>query len=135
MGPLWDFDAGFDFDWGTMYTGHNYFMSYKELVLGTDPANRIGGYQVPKFFVDLFKNKRFVTEYKARWKEVRALVMPEFWETTALYAEGAADAMKRDFNKWPIDKKYATEIERMKTWLSQRCNYLDTVIANYPAGK
>ena len=24
MGPLWDFDAGFDFDWGTMYTGHNY---------------------------------------------------------------------------------------------------------------
>jgi hypothetical protein len=25
MGPVWDFDAGFDFDWGTMYTGHNYF--------------------------------------------------------------------------------------------------------------
>lgn len=110
-------------------------MSYKELVLGTDPAKRIGGYQVPKFFVDLFKNKRFVTEYKARWKEVRELVMSDFWETTSLYAEGAADAMKRDFNKWPIDKKYATEIERMKTWLSQRCNYLDTVIANYPAGK
>ena len=33
MGPLWDFDAGFDFDWGTMYTGHNYFKSYKELIL------------------------------------------------------------------------------------------------------
>lgn len=137
MGPLWDFDAGFDFDWGTMYTGHNYFMSYKELVLGTDPAKRIGtNYPyLPKFFVDLFKNKRFVTEYKARWKEVKELVMSDFWETTALYAEGAADAMKRDFNKWPIDKKYATEIDRMKTWLSQRCNYLDTVIANYPAGK
>ena len=135
MGPLWDFDAGFDFDWSTMYTGHNYFMSYKELVLGTDPANRIGGYQVPKFFVDLFKNKRFVSEYKARWKEVKEWVMPVFWETTALYAEQAKEAMKRDLSKWPIDKIYSAEIKQMKNWLEARCNYLDTVIQNYPAGK
>jgi hypothetical protein len=135
MGPLWDFDAGFDFDWSTMYTGHNYFMSYKELVLGTDPANRIGGYQVPKFFVDLFKNKRFVSEYKARWKEVKEWVMPVFWETTALYAEPAKEAMKRDLSKWPIDKIYSAEIKQMKNWLEARCNYLDTVIQNYPAGK
>ena len=135
MGPLWDFDAGFDFDWSTMYTGHNYFMSYKELVLGTDPANRIGGYQVPKFFVDLFKNKRFVSEYKARWKEVKEWVMPVFWENTALYAEQAKEAMKRDLSKWPIDKIYSAEIKQMKNWLEARCNYLDTVIQNYPAGK
>ena len=25
MGPLWDFDAGFDFDWGTMTDGHHFF--------------------------------------------------------------------------------------------------------------
>ena len=135
MGPLWDFDAGFDFDWSTMYTGHKYFRSYKELVLGTDPANRIGGYQVPKFFVDLFKNKRFVSEYKARWKEVKEWVMPVFWETTALYAEQAKEAMKRDLSKWPIDKIYSAEIKQMKNWLEARCNYLDTVIQNYPAGK
>lgn len=135
MGPLWDFDAGFDFDWSTMYTGHNYFTTYKELVLGTDPARRIGGYQVPKFFVDLFNNKQFVSEYKARWKEVRELIMTDFWETTARYAEGASEAMKRDAKRWPIDKNYATEIERMKNWLPKRCSYLDIVIANYPEGK
>lgn len=135
IGPLWDFDAGFDFDWGTMMTGHNYFTTYKELVLGTDPARRIGGYQVPKFFVDLFNNKQFVSEYKARWKEVRELVMSEFWETTYLYAQNAAEAMKRDATRWPIDKKYSTEIIRMKEWLSKRCSYLDIVIANYPEGK
>lgn len=135
MGPLWDFDAGFDFDWSTMYTGHNYFMSYKELVLGTDPAKRIGGYQVPKFFIDLFNNKQFVSEYKARWKEVRELVMSDFWEKTALYADAATDAMKKDARRWPIDKNYATEIKNMKEWLEQRCNYLDKVINNYPAGK
>lgn len=135
MGPLWDFDAGFDFDWGTMYTGHNYFSSHRELVLGTDPANRIGGYQVPRFFIDLFKNKRFVSEYKERWLEVREMVMPVFWETTAMYAEGAAEAMERNASCWPIDKDYATEIERMKDWLLKRRNHLDEVIANYPAGK
>lgn len=135
MGPLWDFDAGFDFDWGTMMTGHNYFASYKELVLGTDPANLIGGYKVPKFFVDLFKNKRFVSEYKARWKEIKEFVLLEWWETTTLYAENASDAMKRDFQRWPIDKNYTTEIKRMKSWLANRCHYLDSVIENYPAGK
>ncbi|HNY15271.1 MAG TPA: CotH kinase family protein, partial [Bacteroidales bacterium] len=36
MGPAWDFDAGFDFDWGTMMTGHNFFNA-QELVMGTDP--------------------------------------------------------------------------------------------------
>lgn len=137
MGPLWDFDAGFDFDWGTMTTGHNYFASYKELVLGTDPAKHRGNtvYEVPGFFSDLFNNKRFVSEYKARWQEVRELVIPSFWDTTYLYALNAAEAMQRDAERWPIDKKYSTEIVRMKEWLQKRCNYLDTVIANYPAGK
>lgn len=135
MGPLWDFDAGFDFDWSTMYTGHNYFATHKELVLGTDPAQRIGGYKVPKFFVDLFNNKRFVSEYKARWKEVRELILNEFWETTVRYAEAASEAMKRNAERWPINKHYTTEIERMENWLLKRCNYLDVVIANYPEGK
>lgn len=134
MGPLWDFDAGFDFDWSTMYTGHNYFASYRELVLGTDPVNHTGGYRVPSFFTDLFKNKRFVTEYKARWKEVKARVMSEFWLETNMYIEGAADAMQRDAVTWPIDKDYATAITRMKQWLEQRTAYLDTVINNYPSG-
>jgi len=66
---------------------------------------------------------------------VREMVMPVFWETTAMYAEGAAEAMERNASCWPIDKDYATEIERMKDWLLKRRNHLDEVIANYPAGE
>ncbi|RPJ55091.1 MAG: hypothetical protein EHM12_12905, partial [Dehalococcoidia bacterium] len=55
MGPVWDFDAGFDFDWGTMYTGHNYFNA-QELVLGTDPANHKNGYRISNFFTQMFRN-------------------------------------------------------------------------------
>lgn len=134
MGPLWDFDAGFDFDWGTMYTGHNYFAGYRELVLGTDPANHVGGYRVPSYFTDLFKSKRFVNEYKARWQEIKDKVMAEFWEETNMFVEGCSEAMKRNAERWSIDKDYQTEIARMKQWLQQRIGYLDTVIKNYPSG-
>lgn len=134
FGPLWDFDAGFDFDWSTMYTGHNYFASYKELVLGTDPVNHTKGYAVPSFFTDLFRNKRFVGEYKARWLAVKDKVMSEYWATTQKYADNISGAMTRDAANWPIDKNYKTEILRMKQWLTNRVGYLSTIIANYPEG-
>ncbi len=134
MGPLWDFDAGYDFEWSTMYTGHNYFQSYKKLVLGTDPGNHIGGYVVSSFFTDLFKNKQFVSEYKTRWLAVKDLIMSEYWETAQKYADNFSDAMTRDFERWPIDKDNETEILRMKQWLTNRIDYLNIVIGNYPEG-
>ncbi|PTN07442.1 CotH kinase family protein [Mangrovibacterium marinum] len=134
MGPLWDFDAGYDFDWSTMYTGHNFFSNYKELVLGTSPSIHAGGYYVPEFFTDLFKNRQFVSEYKARWLEIRDQILSTYWAVTLDYAGGFSDAMSRDFQKWPIDKDHAHEIQRMGDWLSLRISYLDGVISNYPDG-
>ncbi len=134
MGPLWDFDAGFDFDWSTMYTGHNYFTSYKELVLGTDPVNHTSGYYVPAFFTDLFRNKQFVSEYKARWIAVKDKIISEYWPMAQQYADRFAEAQSRDAARWPIDKNSKVEILKMKQWLTNRVGYLSTVIANYPAG-
>lgn len=134
MGPLWDFDAGFDFDWGTMYTGHNYFRTHRELVLGTSPVQHTGGYHVPSFFTHMFKSKRFLKEYKERWLEVKDKVMTEYWATTQKYADGFAEALERDAERWPIDKDNQTEISNMKEWLTMRIDYLTEVIENYPAG-
>lgn len=134
MGPLWDFDGGFDFDWSTMLTGHNYFYSYKELVLGTSPAQQIGGYKVPAFFTDLFKSRQFVDQYQKRWLEVRDNIINEYWVTSKKYADGFADAMKRDAIRWPINKDHKTEVARLKIWLQNRISYLNQVIANYPEG-
>jgi spore coat protein CotH len=134
MGPLWDFDAGFDFDWSTMYTGHNYFTSYKELVLGTDPVNHTKGYAVSSFFTDMFRSKRFVTEYKARWLAIKDKIMNNYWKTTQCYADGTASAMASNAVRWPIDKNYKTEIPRLKQWLTSRVSYLSGIIANYPEG-
>lgn len=132
MGPVWDFDAGFDFDWSTMYTGHNYFASYQKLVLGTDPAGQIGGYKVPLFFTRMFKNKTFVAQYKARWNELMTDLPGDISEYIDKTKEENADAMERDFQRWPIDKDYDTEIEKLKKWLTNRFGYVTTVTKNIP---
>lgn len=135
FGPLWDFDAGFDFDWGHMYDGHGYFADYRETVLGTDPARHVSNYDyVPSFFTDMWKNKAFVSDVKARWKEIKPRIIAEFWAETKRYADAAAEAMERDAKRWPIDKKYTTEINRMEKWLNSRAVYMDNIVSNYPSG-
>jgi hypothetical protein len=133
MGPVWDFDGGFDFDWGTMYTGHNYFNA-QELVLGTDPVTHKNGYRISNFFTQMFRNQQFVLEYKARWNEVKDKIFVHAWEVMEKYELCMQDALARDYQRWPIDKNYAAETNRMKNWLSERVTYLTPVINNYPEG-
>lgn len=131
MGPLWDFDAGFDFDWSSMYTGHRYFDDYRELVLGTDPISHKGTiYRVPGFFSDLFKMPEFMEAYKSRWKEVYDMVTPA-WESAYTYFLANQDQFSREAHRWPIGLDHVAEINRMKNWLINRRNYLNTVIAKY----
>jgi len=131
MGPLWDFDAGFDFDWNNMTTSHNYFASYRELVLGTRPATHTGTqYRVPGFFSDMFKMSEFVTRYKARWAEVKELE-PLAWENTVKFYTANSQLWYDDSKMWPTGKSYATEISSMNHWLDNRVKYLDTVVAGY----
>lgn len=135
-GPLWDFDAGFDFDWGQMTTGHQFFSDYRETVLGTDPARHVSNYTyTSSFFTDMWKNRQFVSEVKARWKQIRPRIMAEFWPEAKKYAEACAEAMERDAQRWPIDKQYQTEINRMEKWLNSRTIYMDNIVSGYPAGE
>jgi hypothetical protein len=133
MGPVWDFDAGFDFDWGSMYTGHDYF-DEQELVMGTDPANHKNGYRIPDFFTQMFRNQQFIDEYKSRWNEVKDSIVEHAWSVMEEYEYHLQDALARDFARWPIDRNYSTETPRMEEWLSDRVTHLTSIINNYPAG-
>ena len=135
FGPLWDFDAGFDFDWGQMTTGHKFFSDYRETVLGTDPARHVSDYTyTSSSFTDMWKSKQFVSEVKARWNRMRPRIMAEFWPRTKAYAEAAAEAMERNARRWPIDRQPKTEINRMEKWLNSRTVYMDNIVTNYPNG-
>ncbi len=140
FGPLWDFDAGFDFDWGQMYTGHYFFKDYRETVLGTDPANHISNYTyVNSFFTDMWHSRVFVSQVRKQWREMRPRIMAEFWPEAKRYAQGAAEAMARDQQLWKsrdpyFDRDYKTELNRMEKWLNSRTVYMDNIVNGYPSG-
>lgn len=152
FGPIWDWDAAFDFRWDDMLTGHTYFTDYKELVLGTDPVNATGAYEhINHFFRDLFNSAKFVSQYKEAWNKVKDNILTVPWEETTKYIEAmkAEGTYTRDTNRWPlitgtssgwwgtgntVEFKPSEEISKMSAWLNNRKKYLDNVIANYPAG-
>lgn len=135
MGPLWDFDAGYDFDWTTMTTGHNYFSDYRELVLGSDPVKR-NGYDsnIPAFFTDLFGCQAFVNDYKKEWNRIADSIVVKPWEECEKYvAEMQKGAISREMTRWPISgKTFSTELSSMHEWLLNRAEYLTTIVNAYP---
>lgn len=141
MGPLWDFDAGFDFDWGTMTDGHHFFEDYREYVLGPDPIHHAGSYWVPEFFTDMFRSDEFCEEFIARWEEISPLIMTEVWANTEKYINAAENAMVRNSQRWPIyfpsdswpqeEINFATEIANMYSWLSYRVSHLTPIFNRY----
>ena len=135
MGPLWDFDAGYDFDWADMYTGHNYFESYTETVMGTNPYQRNGNYHnMPAFFTDLFGTKEFVELYKQTWRQYAdSIVTRPLQEVENYVSHLLQGAIGRETTRWPIRRKaFGTEYKKLKTWLQNRAEFMGQLIENIP---
>ena len=136
MGPVWDWDAGYDFDWNHMETSHNFFASYQELIFGRDPYRQNGNYGMPRFFTDMFGNYEFMTLYKERWEERSDSIFVRNWNAVRkYYLQLQRGAYTRDSERWPIGKSPVTEANKMNTWLRNRKAYMDEVIASYPVPK
>ncbi len=130
FGPVWDCDGGYEFNWGNMYTGHDYFASYKSLLMGSDPYRYSAG--VPQFFVGMFGCRQFVEEYKRLWAERSDSIFLAGWaECEKFLAHLKEGAIGREESRWPIGKSTLTEVDRLKTWLSQRKDYLNDIVAAY----
>ena len=136
MGPLWDFDAGYDFDWKDMTTGHTFFSDYRETVMGSNPLKRNGNYKdVPQFFTDLFGCPEFVEAYKAQWAAVSDSIVSHGWDECMKYIDNLklSGAVEREAKRWPISRKtFDTEVEKMHQWLLQRADFMTDLIANIP---
>ncbi len=135
MGPLWDFDAGYDFDWANMTTGHTFFTNYRETVMGSDPLKRNGNYSyVPQFFTDLFGCPEFVKAYKAHWASVKDSIVAQCWDECMAYVKNLRQGpMEHEERRWPISgKHFDTEVEKMHQWLLNRCDFMSKLIANIP---
>ncbi len=135
MGPLWDFDGGYDFDWSNMYAGHTCFANVTETVMGTNPLKRNGNYNyVPQFFTDLFGCKQFVQQYKAQWAAVKDSLVSRNWNECMKYVEHLREgAMDREAERWPLrGKDFETELEKMHSWLKNRLIHMSYLIPAIP---
>ena len=135
MGPLWDFDAGYDFDWGDMYTGHTFFRNYRETVMGTNPLKRNGNYNyVPQFFTDLFACPEFVRQYKEHWAAVKDQIVERNWAECTKYVEHLKEgAMTREQSRWPLQGfTFSRELTKMHQWLLNRRDFMTQLIDGIP---
>ena len=135
MGPLWDFDGGYDFDWSNMYAGHTFFANVTETVMGTNPLKRNGNYNyVPQFFTDLFGCKAFVEQYKAQWAAVKDSIVSRNWNECMKYVENLREGpMDREAERWPLrGKDFETELEKMHSWLKNRQIHMSYLIPAIP---
>ncbi|MBO4906295.1 MAG: CotH kinase family protein [Bacteroidaceae bacterium] len=140
FGPLWDFDAGFDFSWADMCTGHTYFSSQK-LLYDTDPANHPNYSSGTRFFLQMFADPQFTAEYKARWAEIKDGLLSYVFDRLDNYRYQLTEAQARNDKRWPIYFSTATfervdynmEYAKLRNWVRQRIRTMNTAIQKYPA--
>jgi spore coat protein CotH len=114
LGPLWDFDYGFDYDNGTYFT--NAEGMYCNAVL------REGSGQ--KFFSRFFEDPAFRNAYRERWNTM----YPEIAGMESFIDETAARLEKSHRTNgavwWWNRVDYPKEIARLKEWWQKRTAYL-----------
>jgi hypothetical protein len=128
LGPLWDFDYGFDYsNAGRRFWGNRYFNDETGMYYNTKFREGSG----QKFFARFFDDPFFRRKYKERWNEKYDSLagMELFFDEMAAMLEASQKLNARVW--WWKNVNYKEEIERMKTWWSNRVAYLNTEINGF----
>jgi hypothetical protein len=120
LGPLWDFDYGFDYDGEK----HAYFNNATGMFYNT--SFRAGSGQ--KFFGRFFEDPVFRKAYKERWNAM----YPEIVNMEA-FIDQMASRLEKSYEAngtvwWWNKKDYPKEIARLKEWWKNRIAYLNQEI-------
>ena len=139
MGPMWDCDGGFSYNWGDMYDywgyGHTFFEDYRYLVFGSDPYNHRGAYgsTASDFFCRLFGIPEFVRLIQSMWADNHSKLLSGLLDYLDALEELIGYAAQEDMDLWDISNyKHLAQVQSLEIWLNNRFNYLDGVIRSYP---
>lgn len=139
MGPLWDCDGGFNYNWGDMYDywgyGHTFFEDYRYLVFGSDPYNHRGAYgsTASDFFCRLFGIPEFVELVQSLWADNHEKLLTGLLDYLDGVEEIIGDAAQEDLELWEITNyNHLTQVHALQNWLVNRFNHLGGVIKSYP---
>jgi hypothetical protein len=123
MGPLWDFDWGFGYA-----GGYTYYTVTKDMLLRPNYNGNETGY---KFFSRFFDDPDFRTRYKARWNEHYEKGRMDMNSFIDVIASSLEKSQAENFKVWPNGLSYSDQISKMKHWLEQRIEYMNTEINKY----
>ena len=138
-GPVWDYDLAFrnaNYCDGSLTTGWAYEFNY---VCPGDGAGLI-----PFWWDRLMTDTAYAAALKCRWKSVRqhSLSLSRLNQLIDSIDNLVAEAQQRHFTRWPIlgqyvwpnpnpiPTSYAAEIAQLKSWLSNRLDWIDSNIPN-----
>lgn len=119
MGPVWDFDWGFDYNDDTK----THFDNAEGALL------RPYGERGTRFFSRFLEDPAVRDLYKRKWNQFRQEGMHKLLVYMADYYSFAGRSFKSDNELWTDKKDYAIEYARMKAWLNARAEYIDRYVA------
>lgn len=128
MGPAWDFDGGFYFDWTNMYTSRRYFVNNKSLI-GADPTKNPNG--VCPFFIYMFYDNEFKQDFKNRWNEIKENMLPMMFTKLENYKLQIKCSMEKDTEKYGHTTDFEEEFLKLKQWLTKQYQIMDENFNNY----
>lgn len=122
-GPVWDFNLTFGNDIQYNRSRYNVWQFSNH--------NNEGA----KFWTDLFNNPTFRCHLSKRWHELTEEGQPLNSESVFSYIdetiEPLADAITRDCTRWNKTNHHASNIDSMKTWITNRINWMNTKLDSY----
>ena len=138
-GPVWDYDLAFrnaEYCDGSRTQGWAYDFNN---ICPTDGAGLI-----PFWWKKLLQDSLFASDLRCRWKEVRATSLSQNRINTLIDSIVilTGEAQQRHFQRWPILGQYVWpnpqpipvsydgEISTLKTWITERLQWVDANIAN-----
>ncbi len=138
MGPVWDFNLGFgNADYCTSGNPQGWVTNFNTVCNGD-------WWLIPFWWNRLMQDGTYRSKLAARWQELRADQLKT--ENVIAYIDSVysvlnQEAQQRNFQKWPVlgeyvwpnyyvGNTYLQEVNWLKTWVTNRMNWLD---ANMPA--
>ena len=142
MGPVWDFNLGLgnaNYCDGARIS--NWAVDYNTVC-------PLDGWGVPFWWSNLMADNNFKKQIRIRWQQLRIKELSNTHINNMIDSMKLAlgDAPSRNFQKWPIlgiyvwpnpyiGATYDSEINYMKTWLTNRIAWIDGQIATFPVGQ
>ena len=124
FGPLWDFDWGFGYETTKSYCSSGYNSSIFNYSMTTSAGYR--------FFQAITQNESFKRYYYSEWKKfVDNNRLQEVCDYIEEYYKFAKGSFESNYYEWGDGKNYDKDVERAKSWLRDRQDYIMTNIDKY----